>query len=198
MDHEGVFLAFLANVSCMISRASGGFAPWTPISAPPWNCWGAESAPSRPQLQGTMIVGHCMSCLRHKIHTSCDLQATDSWKSISILMGKLRGKWVEIIKTSENTQGKWCWKFCTNSDWLFLISCYLKPFLKECRWESHFLRLIVNLISEKLGICIHVPGPVSRDRRILVMEMEVGKAVYPAYNILPIFWHRSCITNSLL
>ena len=35
-----------------------------------------------------------------------------------------------------------------------------------------------NLISEKLGICNHVHRLVSRDRQVLVMEMEVDKAVY--------------------
>ena len=35
-----------------------------------------------------------------------------------------------------------------------------------------------NLISEKLGISNHVRRPVSRDRRILVMEVEVSKPVY--------------------
>ena len=39
-----------------------------------------------------------------------------------------------------------------------------------------------NLIPEKLGICNHVLRPVSQERRMLVMEMEVGKAVYLAYN----------------
>ena len=36
---------------------------------------------------------------------------------------------------------------------------------------------------EKQGICNHVRRHVSRDRRVLVMEMEVGKAVYLAYSI---------------
>ena len=40
-----------------------------------------------------------------------------------------------------------------------------------------------NLISVKLGICSHVRRPVSRDRRILVMEVEVGIAVHLADNI---------------
>ena len=55
---------------------------------------------------------------------------------------------------------------------------FLSTFFKSFRWESHHLCLVV-----KLGICSHVGGPVSRDRRILVMEMEVGKAVYLAYSI---------------
>ena len=41
-----------------------------------------------------------MLCLQHNIHTSCDLQTTDSGKNISILMRKLSG-W----KSSES-QGK--------------------------------------------------------------------------------------------
>ena len=35
-------------------------------------------------------------------------------------------------------------------------------------------------ISQKPGIC-HVRRPVSRDRRILVMDMEVGKPTHVAY-----------------
>ena len=35
-------------------------------------------------------------------------------------------------------------------------------------------------ILQKLDIC-HVCGPVSRDRRILVMEMEMGKPTHAAY-----------------
>ena len=37
---------------------------------------------------------------------------------------------------------------------------------------------------EKQGICNHVRRHASRDRRVLVMEMEVGKAAYLAYSIL--------------
>ena len=37
--------------------------------------------------------------------------------------------------------------------------------------------------SRELGICNHVRRPVSRDRRLLVMEVEVGKAIYLAYSI---------------
>ena len=37
--------------------------------------------------------------------------------------------------------------------------------------------------SEKLGIC-HVRRPVSRDRRIMVIEMEVGKPTHVAYVLL--------------
>ena len=85
-------MAFLANVNCRISRASGGFDHWAPISALPWNR--GSKCPSEPQLQGTMTVGHCMSCLWHNIYTSCDLQTTDSGKieNIWMLMGKRREK----------------------------------------------------------------------------------------------------------
>ena len=37
---------------------------------------------------------------------SYNLQTTDSGKNTSILMRKLREKWVEIIKNSGKTQGK--------------------------------------------------------------------------------------------
>ena len=40
-------------------------------------------------------------------------------------------------------------------------------------------------ISQKLGIC-YFRRPVSRDRRILVMEMEVGKPARVAYLLLNI------------
>ena len=49
-------------------------------------------------------------------------------------------------------------------------------------------------ISQKQGIC-HVRGPVSRDRRILVMEMEVGKPTHVTYLLL-IFLHSFCIPNT--
>ena len=81
MDHEGVFLAFLA-VSCRISRASGGFAPWTPIRALPWNRWEAQSAPNpQPPTAGNNDRWSLLSYLWHNIHTSCDLQTTDSEKN---------------------------------------------------------------------------------------------------------------------
>ena len=67
MDHEGVFFYFLANVNCRISRASGGFTPWT---------------------SGITFTNNR---LREK-HIN--------------LMGKLREKWVEIIKNSGKTQEK--------------------------------------------------------------------------------------------
>ena len=39
-------------------------------------------------------------------YTSCDLQTSYSGKNISILMRKLRGKWVEIVKNSGKARGK--------------------------------------------------------------------------------------------
>ena len=40
-------------------------------------------------------------------------------------------------------------------------------------------------ISQKLVIFhVHVRGPISRDRRILVMEMKVGKPTHVAYLLL--------------
>ena len=92
------FWHILANVSCRISRASGGFAPLPP----PWLCpgfvWGLKMPTPDLQLQG----GHCMLCLQQNIHTSCNLQTTDSGKNTSILM-KRSGKngW-----KSSKTQGK--------------------------------------------------------------------------------------------
>ena len=106
MDHEGVFVAFLADVNCRISRASRGLQPLDPYQGNALEPLGGSKCPSDPQLQGTMTVGHCMSCLRHNIHTLCDLQTTYSGKNMSILIGKLREKWVEIIKNSGKTQGK--------------------------------------------------------------------------------------------
>ena len=50
------------------------------------------TAPPDPQLQGTMTIGHCMSYPRHNIHTSCDLQATDSGKNYIMFDGKTQGK----------------------------------------------------------------------------------------------------------
>ena len=45
-----------------------------------------------------------MLCFQHSM--SCNLQTTDSGKNISILMRKLREKWVEIIKNSVENSGK--------------------------------------------------------------------------------------------
>ena len=56
-----------------------------------------------------------------------------------------------------------------------------KPFCLSYRQAS--VNLFCACASEKLGICNHVRRPVSRDRRILVMEMAVGKAAYLAYSI---------------
>ena len=56
-----------------------------------------------------------------------------------------------------------------------------------------------NLISEKLGICNYALGPVSRDRRILVKEMEVGEAGFVPYNMFTAnILTQFCITNDLL
>ena len=41
------FWHFLANVSCRISRTSGGFAPSASTRALPWICWGAQNASSQ-------------------------------------------------------------------------------------------------------------------------------------------------------
>ena len=74
---------------------------------------------------------------------------------------------------------------------VFLLNlCYFKSSIKTDRWRSHLLCLIVRLLikldllcictSEKLGIC-HVRRPVSRDRRILIVEMEASKSAHVAY-----------------
>ena len=90
MDHEGVFLAFLADVICRMSRTSG-FCLLDRHQVLPWNCWGLK-APPDTQLQGTMTVGHFMSYLRCNIHTSCDLQTTYSGKKHIDFDGKTFGK----------------------------------------------------------------------------------------------------------
>ena len=72
----------------------------SPSLPPPGLCPGSaerlKTPPPDPQLQG----GHSTLCFQHNIHTSCNLQTTDSGKNISILMRKLREKGVEIIKNS--------------------------------------------------------------------------------------------------
>ena len=76
MDHEVVFLAFLANVNCRISGASGVLSLGLPSGLSPGTTGGRGlKAPPDPRLQGTITVGHCMSYLRHSIHTSCDLRS---------------------------------------------------------------------------------------------------------------------------
>ena len=61
-----------------------------PGALPPLPTPAESSKPSRPQLQGTMVIGHCILCLWHNIHASCDLQTKNSGKSTSILVEKLR------------------------------------------------------------------------------------------------------------
>ena len=73
-----------------------------------------------------------------------------------------------------------------------LILCYFKSFIKGGRWKAIFFVLSSSssekLVSEKSAICNHqfvelFVGLFQEDRRILVMKMEVGKAVYLAYSI---------------
>ena len=49
--------------------------------------------------------------------------------------------------------------------------------------RSYCDETLPNSRRQTVGICDHVRRPVSQDRRILVMEVEVGKAVYLSYNI---------------
>ena len=75
-----------------------------------------------------------------------------------------------------------------------LILCQSEFLFEGERWIGYLLCLIVrsqskfalfhaSASSDKLGIC-HVCRPVSRDRRILVMELEAGKAAHVAYLLL--------------
>ena len=48
---------------------------------------------------------------------------------------------------------------------------------------SLYHRQVLMGISEQLGVS-HVRRPVSRDRRILVMEIEVGTPTHVAYLLL--------------
>ena len=52
--------------------------------------------------------------------------------------------------------------------------------LSAVRSQWKFDLFCASASSEKLDIC-HVRRPASRDRRILVMEMEAGKAAHAAY-----------------
>ena len=97
MDHEGVFLA---DVSCRI------FATYTPLrglrdldphQGSALDLLGAQSAPRSPAAGRSLHV-----VPPHNIDTLCDLQTTDSGKSISILMRKLGGNGWKLLKT----QGK--------------------------------------------------------------------------------------------
>ena len=58
---------------------------------------------------------------------------------------------------------------------------HLLCFIVKSQWKFDLFCLCTPL--EKLGIC-HVRRPVSRDRRILVMEMEAGKATLVACSLL--------------
>ena len=113
------FWHFLADVSCRISRASGGFAPSTPTMTLDL-FGGSKRLPPDSQLQG----GHCMLCLQQNIHTSCELQTTDSEKNISILMRKLREKWMEIIKNSGKMMLKILYEPCKEVDMAQINSSY--------------------------------------------------------------------------
>ena len=55
-----------------------------------------------------------------------------------------------------------------------------RPFCLVVRSEWQFNLFCVCLSSSNLGI-FHVRRPVSRDRRILVMELKAGKATHIAY-----------------
>ena len=139
MDHEGVFFGIFGK--CRMSRASRVFAPWTPVSTLPWNRWGAQSTPQTPSCreQWPLVIAY----------TSCDLQTTDSGKNIPILMGKLREKWVEIIKNS----GKMMLKILYEP-WYALnvktnISWY-GPRARLIRAYHCFLRLFQYNISSQL------------------------------------------------
>ena len=72
-----------------------------------------------------------------------------------------------------------------------LILCQFETLFEGETWRSHLLCLIdrselkLNLFcvcasSDKLDT-YHVRRPVSRDRRILVMEVEEGKAAHVVY-----------------
>ena len=136
------FWHFLADVSCRISRASGGFAPLPS----PWFCpgfvWGLKTPAPDLQLQG----GHCMLCLQKSIHTSCNLQTTDSGKNISILMRKLREKWMEIIKNSGKMMLKILYEPCATVDVKKLIfwAVYSAPDLFTCKHKPFISTVLVN------------------------------------------------------
>ena len=107
------FWHFLAYVSCRISRTSGASPPLPRAGLCPGSAEKLKTPPPDPQLQG----GHCTLCLQHNIHTSCNLQTTtDSGKNISILMKKLREKWVEIIKNSGKMMLKILYEHCLLPD----------------------------------------------------------------------------------
>ena len=90
----------------------------------------SKRLPPDPQLQG----GHCTLCLQHNIHTSCNLQTTDSGENIPILMRKLRGKWVEIIKNSGKMMLKILYEPCVKSNFIFICFNYMVE-----RKETQFL-----------------------------------------------------------
>ena len=97
MNHEGVFLAFFGLCKLWDLKNFRGLRPLYPDQGSVLDLLrDSKRLPPDPQLQG----GHCTLCLQHSIHTSCNLHTTDSGKNISILMRKLREKWVEIIKNS--------------------------------------------------------------------------------------------------
>ena len=58
------------------------------------------------------------------------------------------------------------------------MSSHLLCLAFRSEWKFHLSCVCAS--SDKLGIC-HVRRPVSRDKRISVMEMEAGKAAHLTY-----------------
>ena len=96
MDHEGVFLAFFGKCKLLDLESLWWLWLLDPQQGSALHLLGDSKCPPRTLAEGSNGW--------HNIHTSCDLQTTDSGKTISVLMGKLGDKWVEIIKNAGKTQ----------------------------------------------------------------------------------------------
>ena len=111
------FWHFLAYVSCRISSTSGASPPLPPPGLCPGSAEKLKTPPPRSTAAGRSL--HVVPPAQH--HTSCNLQTTDSGKNISILMKKLREKWVEIIKNSGKMMLKILYEPCVVMPVIFCV-----------------------------------------------------------------------------
>ena len=83
-----------------------------------------------------------MLCLQHNIHTSCDLQTTDSWRNVSVLLRNFRGKWVEIIKNSGKMMLKILYESLPKEDLAYVINL-------EGSYYVILIRIIQSMVSSR-------------------------------------------------
>ena len=128
------FWHFLANVSCRISRASGGFAPSTPTMDLPWICLRAQNA--SPQIHSCREVIACCASSRTFIPHVIYKQQTQE-KHINFdekTQGKMDGNHQKLRENdAENSvqtlHEKMSSNYCRQNDCLssFVPLCFTQP-----------------------------------------------------------------------